>query len=149
MIEQNSQPFKIGIIIESKWPVEKTIEYTKLAEENGYDDAWVNDYIFDRDPFSILCLLAANSSKIRLGTGVVNPYLRHPEVIAASIGTVASMAPGRTVLGLGSSNDAMLKPIAVTVENPIETCRQTIDIVRLLLQGESANYDGSKFKLDK
>src|ERR1700730_9550095 len=99
MNEAENQPFKIGIIIESKWPVEKTIEYTKLAEQNGYDDAWVNDYIFDRDPFSMLSLLTATSSKIRLGTGVVNPYLRHPAMIASSIGTVASIAPGRTVLG--------------------------------------------------
>jgi 5,10-methylenetetrahydromethanopterin reductase len=149
MTSRDTATFKLGVIIESKWPIEKAIDYAKIAEGSGYEYAWVNDYIFDRDPFCVLSLLACNTAKIKMGTAVVNPYLRHPAMIAASIATVATLARGRTILGLGSSVNAMMKPIAVTVENPIETCKETIDIVRLLLRGGVADYHGSKFKLDR
>ena len=74
------------------------------AEEAGYAHAWVGDSIVAKprhDPLLTLAYAAARTSRIRLGTAVLLPPLRHPVVLAHQLATLDHLTQGRLVLGVG------------------------------------------------
>lgn len=78
-----------------------------FAEQNGFTHAWLYDsQMLFSDPYASLALCAVNTHKIKLGTGVTNPASRIAPVTACSIATVNELAPGRTILGIGTGNTA-------------------------------------------
>ena len=78
-------------------------------ETMGYDAAWAaNSQMLYSDAYAVLALAAANTSRIRLGTGVVGgAACRLAPVTAHSIATINQLAPGRTFLGIGTGHTAM------------------------------------------
>src|SRR4029077_12226524 len=78
------------------------------AEELGYDSAWVPDsQMIWSDCYATLALAAANTKRIRLGTGVAIPGTRIAPVTAHSIASIHRLAPGRVFLGIGTGHTAM------------------------------------------
>src|SRR3954452_10589423 len=74
-----------------------------LAEELGYDRAWLYDTPQQStDVWVTLALAAERTERIGLGPGVLVPALRHPMVNAAATGTLAALAPGRVVVAFGT-----------------------------------------------
>ncbi len=84
------------------------VDYVVEAERLGYTHAWLADsQMIWSDPYATLALAADRTSTIRLGTGVAVAATRPAPVTAASIATIARLAPGRTFLGIGTGNTAM------------------------------------------
>ena len=80
----------------------------KELEDLGYDSAWVPDsQMIWSDCYATLALAAANTSRIRLGTGVAIAGTRLAPVTAHSIASINKLAPGRTFLGIGTGHTAM------------------------------------------
>lgn len=76
----------------------------RLADEAGYDAVWVGDSIVAKprlEPLTTLAYLAGTTTRVRLGTAVLLPALRHPVVLAGQIANVDQISRGRVVLGLG------------------------------------------------
>lgn len=122
------------------------IEITKLAEDLGFDSAWVPDQTLYRDPYAILAVLANVTEKINLGVGVTNPNTRHPAMAARAIASIDEMAPGRVALGIGAGNNKeLLKPLGLEVEHAGAKCREMALIVRELLTGKAVDYRGHYF----
>src|SRR4029450_8414284 len=65
--------------------VSKTIHHARLADEAGFDSVWLNEDPEGWDAFAFLGALARETTSVRLGTGVTNPFHRHPNLIAASV----------------------------------------------------------------
>jgi alkanesulfonate monooxygenase SsuD/methylene tetrahydromethanopterin reductase-like flavin-dependent oxidoreductase (luciferase family) len=110
-----------------------------FAEQNGFTHAWLYDsQMLFSDPYASLSLCAVNTHKIQLGTGVTNPASRIAPVTACSIATVNELAPGRTILGIGTGNTARR-----TVGMPaarLDSLRDHVRVVRDLLAQEITNY---------
>src|SRR6185436_12646863 len=80
----------------------------QFAEELGYDSGWVPDSQMTwSDCYAVLALAAANTSRIRLGTGVAVAGTRIAPVTAHSIASINQIAPGRVFLGIGTGHTAM------------------------------------------
>ena len=78
------------------------------AERAGFDIAWLPDSQFLwRDVWACLALAAARTERIVLGTCVTNLQTRDPSVTAAAAVTLDELAPGRTILGVGSESPAV------------------------------------------
>jgi alkanesulfonate monooxygenase SsuD/methylene tetrahydromethanopterin reductase-like flavin-dependent oxidoreductase (luciferase family) len=108
-------------------------------EEMGYDCAWAADsQMLYSDAYAVLALAAANTSRIRLGTGVSVAPTRLAPVTAHSIATVNQLAPGRTFLGLGTGHTAM----RVMGKDPMKAgaFRDYLRVLRALLHGEEVDY---------
>src|SRR5262249_60047777 len=76
----------------------------RLADRSGYDAVWVGDSIVAKprlEAVTTLAYLAGITERVRLGTAVLLPALRHPVVLANELATVDHMSRGRVVLGLG------------------------------------------------
>jgi alkanesulfonate monooxygenase SsuD/methylene tetrahydromethanopterin reductase-like flavin-dependent oxidoreductase (luciferase family) len=108
-------------------------------EEMGYDAAWAADsQMIYSDAYAVLALAAANTSRIRLGTGVSVAPTRLAPVTAHSIATINQLAPGRTFLALGTGHTAM----RVMGKDPMKAgaFREYLRVVRALLHGEEVAY---------
>src|SRR4051812_25021185 len=94
---------KVGLCFTGgPYTVQQTTEYVRLAEQWGYDSAWLGDDIGGRDPFIALTSWATATKSIRLGVAVTNPYTRHPVSIAATAATLDECSNGRAILGIGT-----------------------------------------------
>ena len=89
-------------------------------ETMGYDAAWAADsQMLYSDAYAVLALAAANTSRIRLGTGVSVAGVRLAPVTAHSIATINKLAPGRIFLGIGTGHTAM----RVMGKDPVKAAR--------------------------
>jgi probable F420-dependent oxidoreductase len=110
----------------------------RQAESAGYDDLWTGDTSAP-DGFTPLALAAAQSERVRLGTGIVNPFTRGPAVLAQHAAALQDASRGRFVLGLGSSSDVIVERWnGVPFEKPLTKVRETIEYLRPALAGERA-----------
>src|SRR5207245_2861000 len=73
-----------------------------LAEKNDFDSVFVPEHYYDRESPSVLGAITHVTSKIRIGTGVINPFTRYPSLIAMTATTLDELSGGRFYLGLGS-----------------------------------------------
>ena len=109
------------------------------AEALGYDRAWVPDsQMIWSDCYATLALAAANTTRIRLGTGVAIPGTRIAPVTAHSIASINRLAPGRVFLGIGTGHTAM----RVMGQDPMKAgaFREYLHVLRALLHGEEVDY---------
>src|SRR5437899_4779261 len=95
-----------GVVMQSarRPPLEECWTMTRLADETGYDAVWVGDSVVAKprlEPLTTLAYLAGITTRVRLGTAVLLPALRHPIVLAHQIANVDQVSRGRVVLGLG------------------------------------------------
>ena len=143
-----SRILKFGIAFFPKEDPRTIAHYIKLAEKCGFDYAWVTDQFFNRDVFVTLGLAAAETQRIKLGTGVVNPYTRHVAALASASATLDEVSDGRAILGIGAGG-IELNSLCLPRKKPLKACRETIQVLTRLLQNEVVSYDGEIVKLDK
>src|ERR687897_833118 len=98
--------------------------------------------------FSAARAAATITKRIVIGLGVVNPYTRHPALVAMETAALAAIAPGRVVLGLGSSNRKWIEAqMAIPFKTPLRGLREGVAIVRRLLDGERLTCTGEVFSV--
>jgi 5,10-methylenetetrahydromethanopterin reductase len=139
---------ELGIILDGRWPLEQMITYSKLSEESGFAFVGITDGILGMDPFVVLAAIAGKTLRIRLGTNVINPYARHPAILAASMATISEISDGRADLGIGSSRAGSLGRIGITLEKPVLRCKEAVEVIKKLFVGEKVNYRGKIFELN-
>ncbi len=119
------------------------VRCVQLAEELGYDSAWVAEG-HGGDQFSILTACGLATSRIRLGTSISSVYVRSAPTIAMAAACVDHYSNGRFILGLGSSHRVQVGPEhGLEFSAPIPRVRDTVEVVRRLLRdGNLVNYQG-------
>jgi probable F420-dependent oxidoreductase len=111
-------------------------ELLRRAEAAGWDDLWTGE-TNGSDGFTPLVLAAAHTERMRLGTGIVNPFTRGPAVLAQHAAALADASRGRFVLGLGSSSNVIVERWnGVTFEKPLSKVREAVQALRPVLAGE-------------
>jgi 5,10-methylenetetrahydromethanopterin reductase len=127
-------------------PAAEVAAAIERAESLGAEIAFVAEDVNCRDAFELLAVASQRTKRIRLSTGVVNPYTRNPTSIAMSIATVDELSGGRAQLGLGTSSPSLITgQMGIARGSPLEVMREMVEIVRALLAGETVSYDGSRF----
>lgn len=114
-------------------PLADHLALFRQAEDAGYDDLWTGE-TSGPDGFTPLTLAAAVTDRIRLGTGVVNPYTRGPSLMAQTAAALQDASNGRFVLGVGSSSNVIVERWnGVPFEKPLSHVRDLVDGLRPLL----------------
>ena len=123
------------------------------AERLGYRDAW--SYEADGlDAFTPLAV-AGQATEMRLGTAIVNVFTRGPATLAQSAASLAEIAPGRFILGIGAGsniiveswNGAVFHRPATRVREMARCLRHVLDGERVVFHGETVTVDG--FRLSR
>jgi coenzyme F420-dependent oxidoreductase len=126
---------------------DEIIDFAQIAEGLGYDSVWVPE-MWGRDAFSILSVIALNTKRIKLGTGIVSVFSRTPAIIAQTIATLDEISEGRMILGLGTSGPVVIENWhGVKYEKPLLRTREYAEIIRMMISGHRVNYQGEIFKL--
>lgn len=114
-------------------------KFIKELEDLGYDAAWVPDsQMIWSDCYATMALAAANTSRIRIGTGVAIPGTRIAPTSAAAISSINQIAPGRIFWGVGTGHTAMR--VMGQDPMPIKEFREYLRVMRALLDGEEVEY---------
>jgi F420-dependent oxidoreductase-like protein len=121
--------------------------YVVEAERMGVDCVWSAE-AWGHDAVSPLAFLAARTSRIRLGTGIMQAGTRTPALIAMTATSLASMSGGRFILGLGVSGPQVIEGWhGIRFERPVQRLRETVEIVRRAVRGERLAYKGGVYEL--
>lgn len=118
-------------------------QQAKLAEELGFSHVWTSDtQMMAGDPYVCLALMAQQTTRIRLGTGVSVVGTRIPPVTANSIATINQLAPGRVILGIGAGNSAW-RAMGMGPRS-LRDLREEVRVIRGLLRGGEVDYQHGK-----
>lgn len=143
-----SKVINFGICIRRLWPTHLALRYAKLADSLGYRQVWMNCSALSRDPFLTLGLIAKETSQINLGVAIVDPFTRHPAVIAGSAATLAEASGRKVDVALGSSHPEILATLGLQTEKPVQKVRDAVMKARRFLSQESLEYRGEVFRLE-
>ncbi len=112
----------------------------------GYTDVWSAE-ADGADAFTPLALAAAWAPELRLGTAIVPAYTRGPALLAQSVASLASAAPGRFAFGIGTSSNVIVERWnGIPFEAPYKQVKDMVTFVREALTGEkvSGTFGGSE-----
>jgi 5,10-methylenetetrahydromethanopterin reductase len=123
------------------YPVTRVAELGALCERLGFNSYWVADQRWMRDVWVSLAATALRTSRIRLGTRVTDPYVRHPALTAVAIGSLDELSDGRAILGLGAGGSGF-REMGIERTKPVTAIREAIELIRRLLAGEEVDYPG-------
>lgn len=141
-------PVAITLPVEEGLSAAEYVELALLAERNGYDTVLAGE-VAGPEVFSLLGMIAARTSSIRVGTGIVGCYARPPTLTAMGFATLASYAPGRVIAGIGASSPIIVERwFGLSFERPVTTAREFIGILRRALSGGQVNFAGDRLHAD-
>lgn len=110
------------------------------AERWGFDGLSVYADLGFQPPIPALQTIAEHSRRLVLGPACLNPFTLHPVEIAGQIAALDAVSGGRAYLGL--TRGSWLGDIGVAQGRPLAALRDTLEIVRRLLAGDTAGYQG-------
>jgi F420-dependent oxidoreductase-like protein len=123
------------------------VEFAVAAERLGVDSVWIPE-VWGYDALTGLAYLAAKTSTLRLGTFVVQLGSRSPAMLATSALSLQELSDGRFLLGVGTSGPRVMEGWhGVRFRKPVETTRETIEIVRMVSRGERLEHPGEIYPL--
>ncbi|MFN8511698.1 MAG: LLM class flavin-dependent oxidoreductase [Thermomicrobiales bacterium] len=125
-------------------PLGDYLALARLAEDYGFHTLSIFDDLLFKPAWPILFTIAGQTSRIRLGPSVANPYLIHPAILAEYAALLDEATGGRTYFGIGRG--AFLDSVNTATPRPLTAVREAIELARHLLRGDTAPYTGQIFQ---
>ena len=126
---------KFGIEFVPQIPLDELVRLVKIAEDVGFEYAWITDHYNNKNVYETLALIAANTETIKMGPGVTNPYVRSPAISASAIATIDEISNGRATFGIGPGDKATFDALGIAWEKPVSTIKAAIADINTLLDG--------------
>ena len=120
--------FSIGVSV--------SVDLAVLAEERGFDSVFMVEGVFSNDAVTTAAAMATRTSRITIGTGIANIYLRHPVMLGITAAAIDELAGGRFVLGLGPNNAEMITRARLSWRDPRAALRETTETLRAVFAGQ-------------
>jgi probable F420-dependent oxidoreductase len=140
---------RIGVAFSGGLPPADIVECVRLAEQLGYESAWVAEG-HGGDQFAILGACAVATQRIQLGTAISSVFVRSAPTIGMAAATVDHLSQGRFILGLGSSHRVQVEPEhGIPFVQPTARLRDTIAIVRTLVRDGMVSYRGETVTIER
>ncbi len=140
---------RLGVGFSGGMSPQDIVECVKVAEELGYESAWVAEG-HGGDQFSVLTACAVATNTIKLGTSITSVFVRTPPTIAMAAASVDYFSNGRFILGVGSSHKVQVEPEhSLEFTRPVQRLRECVDIIRAILKDSDVNYHGEIYDIDR
>jgi alkanesulfonate monooxygenase SsuD/methylene tetrahydromethanopterin reductase-like flavin-dependent oxidoreductase (luciferase family) len=131
-------------------PYEQMRAIARRAEDIGFDSIWVADEtpmawpgLIEFEAWSVVAALARDTSRIRLGTLVSPPVLRHPLLTAMAVTTADHVSGGRVTLGMGvggvPADLAGVGQGGIPIPELVDRLDEQLDTIDRLLRGETVS----------
>lgn len=136
---------RVGALVEPQAP--GAVEFAQRAEAMGIASLWAPE-TWGYDALTGLTWIAAHTSTLEIGTFVVQLGSRSPALLASSALSLQALTGGRFRLGIGVSGPGVMEGWhGVRFAKPVQTTRETIEIVRMVSRGERLEHPGEVYPL--
>ena len=128
-------------------PLHAHEDWLKEMVDLGYTDFWSSE-ANGHDGFTPLALAAAWAPTARLGIAIIPAFTRGPAVMAQSVASLADAAPGRFVMGIGTSSNVIVEQWnGIPFERPYYRTRDMVRFLRRALSGEKITEEFETFNV--
>src|SRR5437773_6657861 len=126
--------------------LDESVARAKAAEGLGYESVWTTQMPDARDASLVLAAYAFHTTRIKLGTGVLPIYTRHPTAMVQMAASLDELSGGRFILGIGISHKVTVEGMwGLKLEDPVDAMREYLTIVRATLRDVAAGLEGAHF----
>ncbi|MEM3670720.1 MAG: LLM class flavin-dependent oxidoreductase [Thermoprotei archaeon] len=126
-------------------PVESVSAISKMCEQTGKSAIWIGETTV-RDAAVMAALSCFSTTKISVGTSVVNVYTRTAGQLAMMASTLNSLSKGRFILGVGTSTETIVSGWhGVSFRSPMQTMEEVVKLLRLYFSGERFEFKGKMY----
>lgn len=132
--------------------VRESARIASAAEKLGFDSVWMHESLYQRDVVTYLSAMAGATQKIRVASGVINTFTRHPVTAATTFATLSELSGGRVNLGLGLGSFPTIPLIGhqifpVEKTRPLRRLREYVKVVKMVWEGGKVEFDGEFFQV--
>ena len=136
--------FGIGLLGEH--PAHRMRALCQLIEGSGFEQIWVSDERFYRDVFVNMTVVACLTCKVKVGSMVTDPFVRHPAVTAAAAASVDELSGGRCILGMGAGVSGF-QEMGIQRVRPARAIKEAVQLIHRLTRGEKdITFEGESIR---
>ncbi len=133
---------RLGAFITPGRSLDEAVDRVRLAESLGYEIVF-DTHIAARDGLMVLAAYGHGTSTIKLGTGVLPAFPRHPVSLAIEAATLDEMIGGRLVLGIGPSHQITMETwYGISMDKPLSRMKEYLSILRSIFDTGSVAHSG-------
>lgn len=133
---------RLGVHLSNHGPAAPCLELARLAESEGLDSVWLSEDLYFRGAIPIAGAVAAITSTIDIGFGVLTPYSRHVSLVAMEFASLLDIAGPRVIAGIGAGVAVRTRAMAMDYASPLTTVKEFVDVFRRLMAGEAVTVQG-------
>lgn len=147
-VAASGQP-DVGWVLGSGFHPSELMPVARAIETNGFRSVWCSEDYFATGGVAGAAAILGATEQLRVGTGLLSAYARHPGLTAMEAATLASVHPGRFRLGLGAGGLGWLDQQGIRHPRPLSAIRGSVGAIRSLLAGEEISGEYGGFQHDR
>jgi len=132
----------LGLHVGERLSLEQTLWQAQLADDSGFEAVWVAEGRMARDGIVPAAVLAHQTRRIRIGTGVINNKSRIAPLTAVTFKTLDEYAPNRVLLGIGAWWEPLATKLGTPLVKPLKTMREYVFVLQSFFRNELVEFDG-------
>ena len=140
---------RVSLYLQDAHDLRDGLDYVRYAEEKGFEAVWQAESRLVRDAIVPMAAYAAVSERIKIGSGVINNWTRNIGLLASTYLTLDDLAPDRIICGIGAWWDPLAKNVGIDRRKPLTAMRETVEVLRRLLNLERVTYHGEFVHVDE
>ena len=140
---------RVSLYLQDAHDLRDGLDYVRYAEEKGFEAVWQAESRLVRDAIVPMAAYAAVSERIKVGSGVINNWTRNIGLLASTYLTLDDLAPDRIICGIGAWWDPLAKNVGIDRRKPLTAMRETVEVLRRLLNLERVTYHGEFVHVDE
>ena len=139
---------RVALYLQDAHRIRQGMEFAQYAEAQGFEAVWQAESRLVREATVPMAAFASVTTKLKVGSGVVDCWSRNPARLAATFSTLDDLAPGRVILGIGAWWDPLAQRVGITRAKPLRAMREIVTAVRALLNNETVTMHGEFVQMD-
>ncbi len=133
---------RVALYLQDAHSLQDGIRYAQYAESKGFEAVWQAESRLVRDAIVPMAAFAATTSRVKIGSGVINNWTRNIGLLAATFLTLDDLAPNRIICGIGAWWDPLARNVGIERRKPLLAMRETVEVLRRLLRLENVTFQG-------
>ncbi|MFC2025704.1 LLM class flavin-dependent oxidoreductase [Chloroflexota bacterium] len=139
---------RVALYLQDAHDLRDGLDYVRYAENRGFEAVWQAESRLVRDAIVPMAAYAAVTQRLQVGSGVINNWTRNIGLLASTFLTLDDLAPDRIICGIGAWWDPLARNVGIERRKPLKAMRETVEILRKLLNLERVTYHGEFHHVD-
>ncbi len=139
----------LALYLQDKHSIPAEFAFVRYAEAHGFDAIWQADTRLARDCISMMGAIAAITTRVKIGSGVLPFWPRNVATLAATYSTLWEMSEGRIICGLGAWWEPITSKVGIRRVKPLQAMREYVQVLRRLFAREVVTWHSEFINLDE